>query len=104
MSRLHVLHFHLADRPKTVNLLDVRRDHLAMELAELVVEFNLGDDIAILANPDELLGEDFAFLLGSRFDDVVIETVCRFFAQELVRIFINIALAISSYVKSEPMK
>ena len=37
-----------------------------------------------------LLGKRF---VGSRFDNVVIETVCRFFAQELVRIFIDIALA-----------
>ena len=93
MSRLYVLHFHLADSPETIDLSDVRRNHLAMEFAELVVEFDLGDDIAIFADPDAFLGEDFAFLLGSRFDDVVIETICRFFAQELVRIFIDIALA-----------
>ena len=93
MSRLNIFHFHLADRPKTVNLLDVRRDHLAMELSELVVEFDLGDDIAILADPDELLGENFTILLGSRFDNIVVKTVGRFFTQELMCIFINIALA-----------
>ena len=93
MARLNVFHFHPANGPEAIDFFDVRRDHLAVELAELVIEFDLGDDIAILADPDELLGEDFSFLLGSRFDDVVIETVCRFFAQELVRIFIDVAFA-----------
>ena len=84
VSSLHILHFHLADRPESIHLLDVRGNHLTMEFAELVIELDLGDDIAILADPDELLGENFAILLGCGFDNVVIKTVCRFFAQEAV--------------------
>ena len=53
VSSLNILHFHLADCPKIIDLLDVRRDHLAVEFAKLVVEFDLFDDIAILADPDD---------------------------------------------------
>ena len=93
MVRLHVFHAHLGNSPESIDLRDLLHLQETMQFAKLVVIFHLCRNQAILADPRDLLRKDFIVFLGHRFDDPAIHAVHFLFAQERMRIFIDIALA-----------
>ena len=93
MVGLYVFHAHLGDRPEAVNLNHVFNFQRAVQFAELVVVFHLGGNQAVLANPGDFLRKDFVALFRHGFNHPAIDSVHLFFAEELVRVFVDIALA-----------
>lgn len=91
MLRLHVGHLHLLSRPEAIYLANIGDLKFTMEPpCSIVVLHNYGD-VAILANPSDLLTEDISTIFGGGLQLPALVSIDRLLAQILVRILINIA-------------